>query len=323
MFPPDKLDKKAIDESMLTSYLLGVLPEDQTEQMDELSVADDEVAARLDDRENRLVDAFVRGELEERDAELFRSRYLASARRREKLVFAETLAAMIQKQNAPVRAAREVAAVHVGAPEKENGRSWLDGFRGPMLALQWALAAATVVVAVAAGYLFLENRALQQRLDATQAQQATLDAQERNLQQQLSEVRAVQPPPIVSEPKSTAHTPFDAIAAVALLLMPQTRGAGQPASIVVPPAAEIVPIQLALESDEFSHYTAVLKDPTTAKIVWTSGLLAALPGSGTKKVALAFSGRLLKQQNYVVELNGVPSSGASELVSTYTFHVSR
>ena len=47
----------------IRDYLLGQLPESETERLDELSITDDECAERIRAVEHDLVDAFARGEL--------------------------------------------------------------------------------------------------------------------------------------------------------------------------------------------------------------------------------------------------------------------
>lgn len=72
----------------LTRYLLGLLPEGETEQLDELSVVDDQVAGELCVAETELVDAYLRRALPGDLGARFESHYLASPRRRAKVAFA-------------------------------------------------------------------------------------------------------------------------------------------------------------------------------------------------------------------------------------------
>ena len=74
-----------------TEYLLGALPEAETERLDELSITDDEFAESLQAAEMDLVDAYVLGELTGADLERFKTHYLASPLRREKVEFAKVL----------------------------------------------------------------------------------------------------------------------------------------------------------------------------------------------------------------------------------------
>jgi hypothetical protein len=49
------------DDEQLVRYLLGLLPDEEAERLDELSIADDELAWRLRAVEDDLVDAYVTG----------------------------------------------------------------------------------------------------------------------------------------------------------------------------------------------------------------------------------------------------------------------
>src|SRR5262245_3821088 len=79
------------DARELERYVLGLLPEADTERLDELSIVDDEVASRLRVVEDELVDAYVSGELEGATKARFESFYLLTERRRQKVKFARSL----------------------------------------------------------------------------------------------------------------------------------------------------------------------------------------------------------------------------------------
>jgi hypothetical protein len=86
-----EMDEKFYKNKSVTQYLLGALPEEEAERLDELCFTDDRFAEALSAAENELVDAYVRGELAGADLARFKSYYLASSLRREKVEFAEAL----------------------------------------------------------------------------------------------------------------------------------------------------------------------------------------------------------------------------------------
>ena len=86
------------DTLELERYLLGLLPDEDAERLDEMSISDDEVAGRLRVVENDLVDAYVRGTLSGEKLERFESFYLSSDRRREKVRFARTFLSAIDRR---------------------------------------------------------------------------------------------------------------------------------------------------------------------------------------------------------------------------------
>ena len=94
----------------LISYLLGALPDEEAERLDEQSIVDEGMAARLCILEDDLVDAYVSGALSGETLERFESHYLASPRRRQKVAFAKRLLAAVDRTSAsPTPPARVVA----------------------------------------------------------------------------------------------------------------------------------------------------------------------------------------------------------------------
>lgn len=78
-------------DEQLRGYLLGLGPEADVEPLDEASVADDAIAARLAALEDDLYDDYVSGVLKGPERTRFEERYLASAAGRRRVEFAKTL----------------------------------------------------------------------------------------------------------------------------------------------------------------------------------------------------------------------------------------
>jgi hypothetical protein len=301
-------DKPAPDAAMLTGYLLGSLSAEAVEHLDELSIADEEFLARLTGVENDLVDAYVRGELAGDTVEQFKRAYLSSPLRIRKVEFAQTLLMFEQRSGSAVAA----------APAKtfENGRqatSFWQRLIMPSAFPAWGFAAATL--AAAALYLTVENVRLRNELSRAQNQQAMLtkqvDAQRSAIVAKAKELEQVP----ASQPN------LDGLKTIAALLVPPTRGAGRLPILSVAPDTNIVVLLLTLESDDFPAYRVGLKEAASNQTVWNSANLEAAPGAGNKTVAVSFPARLLKQQNYVLELYGVSSSGRAEFISGYPVRV--
>jgi hypothetical protein len=85
------VNKEKYNDQTIIRYLLGSLPEEETERVEEISFIDDEFAVRLSAVENDLVDAYLRGELSGEKLERFDSYYLASPKRRKKVKTAHVL----------------------------------------------------------------------------------------------------------------------------------------------------------------------------------------------------------------------------------------
>src|SRR6185437_6734294 len=81
------MKQHAYDMRSLRAYLLGSLSDAETERYDEKSFSDDDFNDLLNSVEHDLVDAYAGGELSGDELERFRTHYLASPRRRQKVDF--------------------------------------------------------------------------------------------------------------------------------------------------------------------------------------------------------------------------------------------
>jgi hypothetical protein len=279
------------DDSVLVRYLVGSLPEAEAERLDERSVADDEFALRLSAAEHDLVDAYVNGELSGDTLDRFRSHYLTSPARREKVAFAE---ALLRYQN------RTTAAPRRAVP-------------------YWGLAAAAVLFLAAAGYLLVEDLRLRNQVTEARAARAALEERAQQLQRQLDQQRAAAaetqavPPAVPSQPRRPTL--------VSLVLLPATRGAGDIPTLIIPAGTDRVALRLELEADAFPRYRAAVTDPPTNQVIYRGANLRAASRGNAKSLTLTLSAALLKPQTYTVDVAGVPARGAAEPVGTYSFRV--
>jgi hypothetical protein len=313
-------DKQPFDDQILLRYLLGSLPEEEAERLDELSIGDDAFAWRLSAVENDLVDAYVRGELSGGDLAEFKKRYLSSPRRLQKLEFAEalssfdreTLTAAAQARPAPSPEAKE---------ESSNTWSLRRWFSVPRLALQWGFAGGAVAMLFAASYLLLENARLRKQRVEAQGFHATAGQREQELQRQLNDQRVANAEMAKEMDGLRESQPnLDQLKTLSAVLLPPTRGAGQIPTLLVPPRTSLVVLVLALETDDFPAYRVGLRDPAANQILWHSTSLQPTSGAENKLISISFPARLLRSQNYVIELSGVSEKGAAELATSYTFH---
>lgn len=127
------------DEAELEGYVLGLLPAEQAERLDEESIADDEIAHRLRTIETDLVDSYVRGQLTGLALERFESHYLASPRRREAVRLAAGFVRAVD---------RSAAAAESMAPPAPTA--------APMT-LKWFVPVAAVLTLAVGGSMLFES----------------------------------------------------------------------------------------------------------------------------------------------------------------------
>jgi hypothetical protein len=173
---------------------------------------------------------------------------------------------------------------------------------------------------VAAGYLSFDNWRLQKQISDSRAQQATFDQREQQLQKQLDNERSARAESAKEiERLRQSQTNLEQLTTVSLILPPPTRGAARPPTITLQPGTNLAVLILTLDAGDFSQYRATLKDPAADQVLWSSGNLQPSSLGDKKAVSISFPGTLLKPQNYMVELAGLPARGAPESIGSYSF----
>jgi hypothetical protein len=280
-------------DPLLVRYLLGALPDHETERLDELSIADDQVATRLRVTEHDLVDAYVRAELSGDTLDRFRARYLSTERGREMVAFAATLLA-----HQRATAESELPPVGERAP-------WFS----IRLVPREALAAVALIAMTVAGYLFSDNMRL--RREASDARAA--------LARRASE--PVTPTGTRAAEPSVAPSPSRPVAPVlSLVLMPARRGVAEVPTISIPRSGSVT-IHLVLEFDDFPRYTIELKKAADGAVVWHSPVVAAASIREGRAVSATVPASVFERRRYVFDVAGQRARGAVELVGSYPVRV--
>jgi anti-sigma factor RsiW len=326
----------APDDQQLVRYVLGLLPDEEAERLDEASIADDELALRLRVVEDDLVDSYVRGRLPAETRERFESYYLASPRRAEQVSFAAKLVRAIDRAATQADAETGGEAVPVTAgPQNVAGSAqvvaWPTRSRLRFV-LSPGLAAAAAVLLILCGALAFQAMRLGQGLSVARSENVALDRRTRELERQLADQRAANDtattelararavrtaPSPPAAPDANAGTTLIA----ALLLLPQTRAIGPIPTLTIPAGADRVMFELRLDANDFSQYRLGLQDPATNRVVWRSGWIAPASAGDQASLTVAVPATLLKPQHYSFELAGRGGSAGAEVVGSYAFQI--
>jgi len=323
------------DQRQIELYILGDLPESESERLDELSLTDDGFVERLRATENDLVDAYARGELPSETAQRLKARYLASPRRRDKLRFAQALLAL-GAGGAATGTKEYVASAPEPPVQASTSRPLWTGWLGA-LRPGWAFALPAVVALIGAGYLALENLRLRGQMAQANQDRAALEQRERDLERQVEANRsegAKTADELVQVREQLAQLERDAAAAqhvnpdrardvqvVAFTLAPPTRSGGAVPSLALPRRSGGVALTLELEADDFPGYRAALKDSGSGAVVWRSGPVKPLAKGQRKAITVRLRPGLLKQGVYNVEVTGLRQGGSPEVIGSYPFRV--
>jgi hypothetical protein len=303
--PPDT----SRDDEELRQYLLGLLPDETMERLDEASIADDGVAARLRVVETDLIDDYVRGQLTGETLARFESWYLSSARRRESVRRAGSFVGAIDRRVA-----------------RATGASWNDRVAS-VARLSGMVAAAALVIVVSGSFLFEFVRS---RNDSapTQSVRATAERQTQGAEQQPA-LQSGAGTPTVERPDTgrapasvSTSQPIDARrqagALVAVVLPPPTRTVAPIPTVVVPVGADRVRFELRLESNDFPEYRVGLKNLASGQVLWRSDWVAASASSDRTAVLVDVPANLFGTQHYSLELTGRGAGGRAETIGSYT-----
>ncbi len=285
------MSKRIYTNHDLNQYLLGVLPEANAESLDELSVADEEFVDALNAVEKDLVDAYVQGDLAEPELERFKSYYLASPLRREKVIFAQAFKVMTDRSAvAPVEV--EAAAK---SPTRRTAFGWFSALNVVVAehrVLQWGFVAVALVLMIGAGWLVFDNIRLRHQVTQTQVSRDELLRREMELQnqikgqhsyssateQELARLRDEQKRLEQELAKQREHQDIGeqhqpslaGLSVASFVLAPQLRDAGQIQSISVPAKTDLIEMQLRLEPNDYSLFSASLLDLSRNQTLWRS-----------------------------------------------------
>jgi hypothetical protein len=311
-------DKNAYDDQFLTRYLLGALPAEEAERLDQLSIVDEELAARLGAVEYDLVDSYVRGETRGEDLARFESFYLSSAKRREKVQFAR---ALLEREGGAAAAAATVIRTVVTparGPDTKASPRRRSLFSRPVF--QWGFAGAAALLMLAAGYLLVDNARLHRQMSESRTRQSEFDRRERDSSTELDQLRTdnAQAQQELQRLRGLQSS-LDQLTAVPLVLLPPSRSVSAMPTVSIKPGTDLVVLLLTLESDDFPVYRVVLRDPATNQVLWRSANMTSTSAGEKKAVSVSVRAGLLKQQNYIAELTGLPARGNPELIGGYSF----
>lgn len=297
-------------DDQLINYLLGCLPEEEAERLDEESIVDDELAARLRLLEDDLADAYASGTLSGETLERFESFYLASPRRRRKAAFAKKFLNKIDRPAQRLSAVPQPAIVT--APPKPVARA-------RTFSLPWTAATAAVlllgIIILLVQQLNLRRELSDARLEVTasteraNAMSVAVEEQRQAVAgatQALADARATRP-----------------LATIALVLRPQTRGVGAVPAISIAAGTRTVPLELEFEAAGPASYDVALKDPATNRIIWRSAPVSPQRDSAPPVLSVGLPAALLKSQHYALDLFALRPGASPEFVGTYAFEVAR
>jgi hypothetical protein len=284
------------ERELMRSYLLGSLTGARLEEVEIRLLSDASFREELQAVQDELIDSYAFGALSWRERRKFKSRFLITPERAEKLRFARAMKAYVG-----------------GAGPEESGES-SGRLRRLRLLRQLArhklLFAASVVACllVAAAFLVFFIKA---RRD--EAVRASIERAERIRAEVGLEVERWTKRPPLDFARSTP--------VVELRLSPGlTRGAPNTRRIILTGAREIAQIKLELSERRFDSYDAALLTSDEALVFSVSGLRPENEG-GDRVLIIRIPAKSLKAGDYEFRLHGMSTAGDTGDAGSYSFQV--
>lgn len=318
-------DKTASDD-LLVRYLLGQLSEDEQSRVEERFINDSEYYEQLLLVEDELRCAYAKGTLARAEREQFEKRFLIFPDECKKVELAK---AMISELSSI--AVEERTEPLTARGEERNWRERLlaaAGFRSSMM--RFAMAAFAVVILLAFAWMAFETSRLRGKVSQLESRQTTREqeieqqsAEQRSRVEQLNREleeernrRAVLEQEIAQLREQAS--PDDALqpSIISLILAPsRIRSGGETKKITISDNSAQVRLLLNIGGKSaYRNYQAVILNSEGAQVWSRRGLRAR-----QRIVVLTVPARLLKEDDYEINLKGLTETGDLERVGDYYF----
>jgi anti-sigma factor RsiW len=302
------------DDQRITSYLVGDLPEAEQAELERQYFGDPAVVDRVIQAETRLLDAYARGELPDDVRERVARRYLTHPVRRERLKFAEALAATLDDLD-PAVLQRE-------KPTQARWQAALSWWGGPGRGVQLSMSLAVLMLLVTAGWLFVERIRLRDALNRVQEAHATQEQRERELAQQLTTERLNAEAVIAERDRLRAQQSNPSVVSLLFAIGGIRAPDDLPRTLKIPGGTEQVRFQLDLRESGYLNYAISVQAVGSKEILGRQGLQAVKTQSGWRLVLTAPAGRFAAG-DYMLTLTGLTRDGDRDEVSKSIFRVER
>ena len=308
----------ADNDEFLTRYLLGELSEEDQEAVEERYISEPEFYEKLLAAEDDLIDAFARSELSESRRQSFENRFLCTPDRRQRVEFASDWRTLVSRRQDAGRQVQRPAA------PKRPFAGFLKLERPMALRL-----AAAVLVLIAGAWFASETIRLRSRLELVESQRADLETRRQesertaederrrseDLRAQLDRERIEH-----AQPPGTEVPPDHASSAIiSTVLIPGVlRSPGRAKTIVIPPSARYVNLQVNFTQGDYQSYRAVI-ETVEGRPVWAKAGLSAHPIRRGKAVYVRVAATVFDSSEYILTLSGVTDKGTFTDVEEYAF----
>ena len=311
------------NEKTLREYLLGLLPEAETERLDELSVTEEEFAQHLRIVEDDLVDAYVNGELTGPELLHFPRQYLRSPLGLERVRFAQAFHDSHQARDEIEQAKTEVETRDSALTSTASFFNF-----GNRFTLKWGLITAGLLLFLVASWFTFQQ--LKRPAATPQGPDITAKSERQRTSDpdpKANEKTATTGGPKIEPEHQAEQSPTPRVnlpgpsRVVAFVLKPQMRSVSQPVELTIPNDITTVALTLQLEPSDTPNYRPILTEASSDRVVWQGGRIKSTTTDGMSVLRVRVPAALLKQQAYKIRVVGIYPNGTTDTTSEYNFRV--
>ena len=307
-------------ESLCERYLLGELPETDSQALEEAYFADDSLFERFLAVKDELIDAYSRGDLAADKRKHFEQNFLVGEERRQRVAETSEFIRTVTRHAENVSARRSTPRIPV--------QEWLAThitFR-PFV---WRIVFAVfLLAALAVGWIVIRQRKAQRSIEES-AQQIptpapTVTTTQSPLPSPTAKIENVIPTPTPQPQLAVKPSPEASSAQVAsLLLLPvSSREIGTSNTLSLGPVARVVRLSLVFSGSTDSTFEVSLQAVDGQRVVHRKNLRSTSNGDGNR-VTVTFDSSLLRRQDYIATLKARGAKGKLDTVGDYYFRVER
>jgi hypothetical protein len=295
----------------MTGYLLGGLSEPERTAFERDFFSDPHLFDLLEQTETALVDDYVRDRLSTSQRTQFERHYLASPHHRERVEFAQALAAKVDA----VPSSQDALATSGVTRMWQAAIATLRASRVP---LPVAAAAVAVLIAVSGALLFETQRlrrelvrvetATAQHAQVLQSELSSARSEAANLSREVEQLKQ-QPP--ASNSTSAAPSIVSLFLTVRGIRAPDAAPAS---TLLIPAGTRQVRIQLEIDESEYPTYQLALK-PVGGSDVIVRQHIPAQPSSSGFRIAATVQADRMSAGDYLLTLSGEHPNGQLDTVN--------
>jgi hypothetical protein len=343
---------KSKEEEEIIAYLLGALTEIESDHFEQRYLEDPALFAEMQEVEDELIDDYANGALMPEDRFRFEQHFLRTPDRREKVRFAVAMRGRAASWKKEKRTTGPSATVVIESSAAVSNQA--DATRDNLLQFrrwlrpipawrEWGAIAAAILIAIAAGALWLRNREAERELTAAHATELRLHEEAR-----LQSTRAQEGQTQLESERLRANTlqmQLQTVSDQVKTLAEQTRGVGRVVvkafvgleylarntrggsegkvkTLNVPVNAGAVRLGVEFEETAFQNFRATLLS-VDGNPTWSSlKILKARTTGGRQSLMLTIPSASLGSAEHQLIINAVKPQGEIE-VARYRLRIVR